>query len=74
MAGLALVDALARLQLEALRCGFRISLGRAPDELAELVELAGLDEVLGLESRRQAEEREEHVGVEEEGDLPDLPA
>jgi hypothetical protein len=74
MMTLRLVDALARLQLEAGRAGYRITLGRAPDELAELVELAGLSEVLGLEPRRQAEQREQPLGVEEEGQLPDLPA
>ena len=71
MVDLRLVDALARLQLEATRAGYRIRLGDAPDEIAELVELAGLAEALGLEPRRQAEQREEPLGLEEERELPD---
>jgi hypothetical protein len=74
MADIALVDALARLQLEAQRAGYRVVVTHAPAELTELVHLAGLDETLGLEARRQAEQREEHVGVEKECELPDLPA
>jgi hypothetical protein len=71
MAGLEIVDALARLQLAALRAGYRIEVKDAPDDLVELVELAGLDEVLGVEPRRQPEEREERLGVEEERELDD---
>jgi hypothetical protein len=71
MGDLALVDALARLQLEARRCGFEIGLSRVPEELAELIDLAGLSAVLGLEPRRQPEEREERFGVEEERELDD---
>ena len=74
MADLALVEALARLQLEARRAGYAIVVAGAPRELAELIELAGLSEVLGLEPRREAEEREERLGVEEERDLADPPA
>jgi hypothetical protein len=62
------VDALARLQLAGKRLGFRVRVLPTP-ELQELLELAGLAEVLG-----QAEEREQPLGVEEEGDLPDAPA
>ena len=71
MAGLEIVDALARLQLAARRAGYRIEVKNAPDDLVELVELAGLDEVLGVEPRRQPEEREERLGVEEERELDD---
>jgi hypothetical protein len=71
MAGLEIVDALARLQLAALRAGYRIEVKDAPDDLVELVELAGLDEVLGVEPRRQPEQREERLGVEEERELDD---
>lgn len=74
MADLRLVDALARLRLEAARSGYRVTLAHAPPELAELVELAGLSETLGLELERQPEEREEALGVEEEGQLADPPA
>ena len=73
MPGLEIVDALARLQLAAHRHGYRLRLVEAPAELVELVELAGLAGVLGVEPRRQPEEREEHVGVEEERELDDAP-
>jgi hypothetical protein len=73
MVGLEIVDALARLQLAARRCGYRVEIANAPDELAELVELAGLCEVLGVEPRRQPEQREERLGVEEERELDDPP-
>ena len=71
MSGLEIVDALARLQLAARRGGYRVRLTGAPDELVELIELAGLREVLGVEPRRQPEEREERLGVEEERELDD---
>ena len=74
MADLELVDALARLQLAACRCGCSVVVASAPPDVVELIDLAGLSEVLGVEPRRQAEEREERRGVEEERDLPDLPA
>ncbi|HEV2783464.1 MAG TPA: hypothetical protein VGX25_29110, partial [Actinophytocola sp.] len=41
------VDALARLQLTALRCGGRIRLRRVDPALLALLELAGLTELLG---------------------------
>ena len=71
--GLATVDALARLQLAALQLGGCVCLREAPDELYELLALAGLRNVLRAESdlvggRRQTEEREELVDVEEETD------
>ena len=68
MADVALVDALARLQLVAARAGYRIEIA-APAELAELIELCGLSGVLG-----QPEQREELRGVEEERHLPDTAA
>jgi hypothetical protein len=71
MAGLEIVDALARLQLAARRGGYRIEVVGAPDEVVELVELAGLSDVLGVEPRRQPEQREERLGVEEERELSD---
>jgi hypothetical protein len=43
----------------------------ASPELAELLAFAGLDEVLGVRVRRQPEEREERVRVEEERELGD---
>jgi hypothetical protein len=65
------IDALARLQLSARRRGRRLRLRDASDELCELIDLAGLREVLGVEPRRQAEQREQRVGVEEERQLDD---
>jgi hypothetical protein len=73
MARLEIVDALARLQLAARRCGCRVEVTSAPNDVVELIELAGLGGVLGLEPRRQPEEREERVGVEEEGELHHTP-
>jgi ABC-type transporter Mla MlaB component len=68
------VDALARLQLAARRRGLRLQLRNASPELTQLVSLMGLAPVLGVEVRREAEQREERVGVEEERQLPDPPA
>ncbi len=68
---LATVEALARLQLAARRKGLDLRLHVVSRELRDLIELAGLTQVLGVEPRRQAEEREQRVGVEEEGELGD---
>lgn len=74
---LAAVDALARLELVARRLGITLELRDAPDELRELLDLAGLREVvrcsdqLPVEVRGQAEQREELRGVEEEADPAD---
>lgn len=74
------VDALARLALTLRRRGLRLQLCGASDELCALVTFMGLAEVLlGQDEvlrgqRRQAEQREESVGREEEGELDDLPA
>ena len=59
------VDALARLRLAGKRLGFDVRL-TPTEELLELIELAGLVEVLG-----QPEEREQPLGVEEERQLGD---
>ncbi|MDX6507432.1 MAG: hypothetical protein QOG06_2076 [Gaiellaceae bacterium] len=67
----AAVDALARLQLAAKRVGLELRLRHASAELWCLIEFTGLEEVLGVEPERQAEEREERLGVEEEGQLGD---
>jgi hypothetical protein len=74
MAELGIVDALARLQLAARRSGYEVAVIEAPDDLLELIELAGLTEVLGVETLRQSEQREERLGVEEERELPDAAA
>ena len=71
MADLRSVERLARLQLAARRNGLDLRLTRVPAELEELITFVGLAEALGLEPRGQAEEREERVGVEEEGELHD---
>jgi hypothetical protein len=71
MAELGIVDALARLQLAARRSGYEVAVTEAPRDLVELIELAGLCDVLGVESLRQAEQREERLGVEEEREFPD---
>jgi anti-anti-sigma regulatory factor len=72
----ATVDALARLQLAARRMGRRIRLLNACGELRDLLMLMGLAEVVpcgasGVEPGRQAEQREQGLGIEEEGDPAD---
>jgi hypothetical protein len=69
----ALVDALARLQLVLRRYSLEIVLRDAPAELVELIGFAGLADVLCVEPRGQTEERKERRGVEEERELDDLP-
>jgi gamma-glutamyl:cysteine ligase YbdK (ATP-grasp superfamily) len=71
MAELGIVDALARLQLAARRSGYEVAVTDAPPDLRELIELAGLCEVLNVEPLGQAEEREQRLGVEEEREFPD---
>jgi hypothetical protein len=73
-ASVATLDLLARAQLEAHRTGRELRLRHASRELLELARLAGLAEALRLEPQRQAEEREERRGVEEERELLDPPA
>ena len=68
MADLGTVDALARMRLAGRRFGFEVRL-TPTEELAELLELCGLVEVLW-----QPEQREEPLGVEEEGELGDASA
>ena len=72
------IDALARLQLTTKRLGGRLRLRHVGKELRELLELAGLDDVLLLagtsfEARGQPEEGEQASGIEEEADPGDLP-
>lgn len=71
MNDLGIVDALARLQLVARRSGYEVAVTEAPADLLELIELAGLGEVLAVEPLRQAEQREQRFRVEEERQLPD---
>ena len=70
---LALVDALMRRQLDARRRGRTVRLTNVPDELRALLELLGLDEVLALEPRGEAELGEE-LRVDEVMQPGDLPA
>jgi hypothetical protein len=65
------VGALARLQLAAGRLGCDLWLRNASGELLELVSLAGLEAVLRVEPGGEPEEREDPLGVEEEGELGD---
>ena len=67
----ATVDALARLQLRARRRGYTIRLRRVPEDLEELLALAGLAEALPLEGEGHSEQREQPVGVQEERDRGD---
>jgi hypothetical protein len=67
------IDQIARLQLAALRCGCELELRNADPGLLELIGFVGLGEVLRVESRRQAEEREQPGRVEKEGELADPP-
>ena len=73
------VEVLARLRLTARRAGRRLVLRGVNGDLAELVLLAGLSDVLvmeplGVEARGEAEEGEEAGGVEEEDDAGDAVA
>jgi len=70
-ADLSTVDALARLQLLARRAGHEVRLQNASPELWALLSLVGLDEVLRVESGREAEQREERVRLEEECEFRD---
>ena len=70
---LALIDALARLQLAALRLGCSVRLRDAPGPLRELLDLVGLAGTLGIPSVGAAlvvevagdPERGEQVGIQE---------
>jgi hypothetical protein len=74
MADLRTIDALARLQLLARRLGLELRVHEPSPELRELARLTGLTAALRLEPGGQPEEREEALGVEEEGQLGDLAA
>lgn len=73
------IEAVARLQLTARRLGRHIRLHRVGGRLAELLSLTGLSDVvsphdgLRLEPRRQPEQREQGLGVQE-GVHPDDPS
>jgi hypothetical protein len=65
------VDALARLPLAARRVGREVRLRHAAHDLCELLAFTGLDGVLRVEARGQAEEGEQRLGVEKERELGD---
>ena len=73
-ADLATVDALARAAVNARRAGTQLRIVNASAELRELIEFVGLAELLDGRRRRQAEEREQPLRVEErvEPDDPTL--
>ena len=62
------VEALARLRLTARRHGYALAVSNVHPELRALIDLLGLSE-----SFRQAEQREEALGVEEVVDARDPP-
>ena len=70
----AAVDAVARIALTARRRGRRLVLRDAAGDLLDLLAFAGVAGALGIEPWREAEEREQRVGVEEERELGDPPA
>jgi len=65
------IDLLARLQFAARRHGRTLRFLHASPALQDLITFVGLEAVLRVEPRRQAEEREEPVRVEEERQLDD---
>jgi ABC-type transporter Mla MlaB component len=67
------IEALARLQLTARRLGCRMWLRHPAPELVELLALFGLADVLRVEPRRQPEEREQPLRIEERVDRDDPP-
>jgi anti-anti-sigma regulatory factor len=69
----ATLDLLARRQLAARRIGRHLLLRDPSPALRRLIAFAGLEQVLRVEPRRQAEQREEPLGIEEEGQLLDPP-
>jgi len=68
------VDALARLGLAGRRHRCELRLRNVSQELQELLAFVGLADALGVGPVGQPEEREQRPGVEEEGQLGDLPA
>ncbi len=71
--GLAAIDRIARSRLEARRCGCELALRNPSRELLELICFLGLDRCLGVEVKRQPEQREQPGRVEEKGELADPP-
>lgn len=67
------IDRIAKLQVAARRAGAELSLRDPSDALCDLIAFVGLVDVLRVEPKRHAEEREQGGGVEEEREL-DYPA
>jgi ABC-type transporter Mla MlaB component len=72
-ADLATVNALARAHLNARRQGVRLRLVNVPPQLQQLIAFVGLEDVLLGRRRRQSEQREEPLGVEERREADDPP-
>jgi hypothetical protein len=72
-ADLATANALARAHVNVRRAGGRLRLVNAAPELRELLDFLGIGDVLLGRGERQAEEREQTLGVEERRE-PDDPA
>ena len=72
-ADLAVVDLVARLMLAARRGECELRISNAPAGLEELLALSGLDRLphLRVEVVQQPEQREQTLGVQEEGDPAD---
>ena len=68
------IDLLARLQLAARRQDRSLRLLHASPAVQDLIAFACLESVLCVEPQREAEEREDPLGVEEERQLGDPPA
>jgi len=68
-----MIEYIARLKLGLRRGDRELRLACVSEELASLIELAGLGEVLGVQVKGQAEEREQLRRVEEESDLANSP-
>jgi len=67
----ATIDRLARRQLAARRAGRHVLLRNPSPALWRLIGFVGLDEVLRVEPRGQAEQRKQLPGAEEERQLVD---
>ena len=72
MSALQAIELLARVRLEARRAGVELRIVPSPD-VGELIAFCGLEEALGVQPRREAEEPEELLGFEEERQLDDPP-
>ena len=65
------IDHLARICVAAHRSDCELELRDADPSLLELIDFAGLADVLPVEVQRHSKEREHPLGVEEEGELGD---